>query len=130
MKTPPKKSAKDLVHPKGTVKAWNGDTRSQRSSRWNGAPDHDDKGFASRRADRGLTITDGTTPHETKVWNSQAKDTVNLQGTPVHKNSGAIQPRPAGNTFDPSFRPADHLPTNNSPSVRSIVNRKVTINES
>ena len=130
---PPKKSAKDLVHPKAdTYVAFNGDVRKKRSTRWNGAPDHEDKGFASRRAERGLTITDGTTPHETKVWNTAKGDVINLQGTIVHERCGAIQPRPDAHTFDPSFVPAKELPYDNAPSVRSVVRSKgrVTTNDS
>lgn len=48
MKKPKKLTSKDLQHPKGEQKAWNGDTRKPRTSRWNGAPDMDDVGFMSR----------------------------------------------------------------------------------
>ena len=48
----------DLQHPKGEVKAWNGDKRKPRSNRWTGSPDMDDKGFTSR----GVTVTEGTKP--------------------------------------------------------------------
>ena len=136
MNTPPKpsrKKAADLAHPKAdTYVAWNGDIRKKGSTRWNGQPDLEDRGFDSRRAEKGLTITDGTTAHETKVWNTAAGDVINLQGSPVHQNCGVIQPRPAGNTFDPSFRPADRLPTNNAPTKHSVVRkgRRVTTNDS
>ena len=48
MKAPKKLSSKDLQHPKGEQKGWNGDTRKPRTSRWNGSPDMDDTGFMSR----------------------------------------------------------------------------------
>ena len=131
---PPRKKASDLAHPKAsTVKGWNGDLRRARTSnRFGNAPDLEDRGFASRRAEQGLTVTDGSAVHETRVWNTQAKDTVNLQGTIVHERCGAIQPRPDAHTFDPSFVPAKELPYDNAPSVRSVVRSKgrVTTNDS
>ena len=135
MKKPPLKKATDLVHPKAdTYVAWNGDVRKKRSSRISGAPDMEDRGFAGRRAEQGLTIVDGNDAHETNVWNSAKGDVINMQGTLVHERCGAIQPRPAGHTFDPSFVPAKELPYDNAPSVRSVVRSKkvskVTINES
>ena len=46
-----------LEHPSETTyKAWNGDERKKRSTRWNGASDMEDKGFTSR----GVTTTEGT----------------------------------------------------------------------
>ena len=48
-----------LQHPhETTYKAWNGDERKKGSNRWNGQPDMEDRGFASR----GVTVTDGTRP--------------------------------------------------------------------
>ena len=134
MKKPPLKKATDLVHPKATtVRAWNGDQRQSRSTnRFGNAPDLEDRGFASRRAERGLTIVDGHTPHESLAWNTKANSVINLQGSLVHERCGAIQPRPAGHEFDPSFVPAKELPHDNAPSVRSVVRSKarVTTNDS
>ena len=49
MKKPNKITPDDLQHPKGLVKAFNGDMRKPRSKkRWNGAPDYEDGGFTSR----------------------------------------------------------------------------------
>ena len=48
-----------LQHPNETTyKAWNGDERKKRSTRWNGASDMDDKGFTSR----GVRTVEGTRP--------------------------------------------------------------------
>ena len=58
MKRPEPKKPSDLQHPKGTYKAWNGDSRKARSTRWTGSPEMDDKGFTSR----GVTVTEGTKP--------------------------------------------------------------------
>ena len=60
MKKPDPKKASDLNHPKGQVRAWNGDLRPARSDRWNGASDMEDQGFDARRKARGLSVTEGT----------------------------------------------------------------------
>ena len=125
MKKPPLKKAADLEHPKTTTyKGPNGDIRKKRSTRWNGAPQMDDQGFASRRADRGLTIVDGNDAHETNIWSTQAGDVINMQGSLVHERCGAITPRPEGHSFDASFRPAQTLPHNNAPTKHSVVRSK------
>ena len=55
---PPKASPSSLQHPKGSTRAWNGDERKPRSNRWTGAPDLEDRGFATR----GVSVTHGTRP--------------------------------------------------------------------
>ena len=47
-----------LQHPKGKVKAWNGEMRKPRSNRFNGEPDMEDRGFTTR----GITVTHGSQP--------------------------------------------------------------------
>ena len=56
---PKPRKPSDLQHPKGTRKAWNGDKRKPRSTRWNGAPDYEDPGFATRG---GCRVVEGTRP--------------------------------------------------------------------
>ena len=48
MRKPKKLSSEDLQHPKGQQKAWNGDVRQPRSSRFNGDAEFSDRGFMSR----------------------------------------------------------------------------------
>ena len=48
MKKPEPKQPSDLQHPKGDYVAWNGDVRRRGSTRWNGAADMEDQGFATR----------------------------------------------------------------------------------
>ena len=65
---PPRKSSNDLVHPKGLIKGPNGDMRKPRNpNRFNGASDQDDRGYFSRREEKGLSVVEGTAdPFKTK----------------------------------------------------------------
>lgn len=80
MKRPPKLTKEQLEHPKAdTYVAWNGDVRKKRSTRWNGSPDMEDRGFVERGL---VTVT-----------------SKNLDPTPWNHKPGrihAVQPHPNG----------------------------------
>ena len=59
IRKPNKLKPEQLQHPKGEVRAWNGDLRKPRSNRWNGSPDMEDTGWISRG---NVSVTEGTTP--------------------------------------------------------------------
>lgn len=92
MQKPEPLKPSQLQHPKAsTYKAWNGDERKKASTRWNGAPEMEDKGFASR----GVHTVSRNLPQ------------TNLK--PMQSPRRA-QPVPEGHVFDPMTRSSKPIP--------------------
>lgn len=101
MKRPEPRKPADLIHPKGDVKAWNGDTRKARSTRWNGAPDMEDTGFTSR----GVTTTEGTRPPSNVRPVTNGKNHPGAAAPMVRD----LKPTKDFHTFEPVMRPAQRV---------------------
>ena len=123
---PPKKTAEDLEHPSAnTYVAWNGDVRQKRSkTRWNGAPDIEDKGFAARRAERGQTVD--RTPVDESVrrtyFNGQLVEEVCTENIPVARPVLGNQPK----RMPVAFRETGEVQTPLPPNLRPVVQQPET----
>ena len=103
-----------LEHPKGMVRAWNGDLRPQRNpDRWNGSSDYEDVGFHSR----GVTSSSG---------NHQSPKTEYINGIPTKVSptdtevtGRTIKPAPkslaVGGHMQGRHEPTNNLPEHYSP---------------
>lgn len=104
MQLPEPRKPSDLQHPKGTVKAWNGEERKPRSTRWNGEPDYEDPGFATRG---GCRVVEGTRPPSGLKY-------------PVASPGGPVEAPPMSRDLEPMQPLYDNLEPSSSPSNEPV----------
>ena len=120
MQKPNPRKPEHLVHPKGDIKAFNGDRRKQPNrNRWSHAPDMEDRGATIRREEQGLTVVAGTRP-PSRVSFKHGKLTSIPEGELNKSGKGAIQPIPEDHTFTPAMRHDTQPLKDNGPQVFSI----------